>query len=108
MNEVPDVAADSAVGKRTLAVRLGTGGTRRLYVALQVLAVLAFLGAGALGIVPWWAAIASLAFLPIALRAARGIVSPERDRLKASIEATLALHTIGCAALIVAILLGLL
>jgi 1,4-dihydroxy-2-naphthoate octaprenyltransferase len=41
INEVPDIAADAAAGKRTLAVCLGPRGTQALYVCIHVLAVLA-------------------------------------------------------------------
>jgi len=40
-NNLRDVPTDAAAGKLTLAVRLGVGGTRRLYVALVVGAFLA-------------------------------------------------------------------
>ena len=108
INEVPDLAADAAAGKRTLVVRLGVNGTRRLYLALQVTAILSFLAAGALGFLPWWASLVSLLLVPGVLKATKGInESGNRAALTRSIEATLGLHTIGCALLIVATLLGL-
>ncbi|MBA0124624.1 1,4-dihydroxy-2-naphthoate polyprenyltransferase [Haloechinothrix sp. YIM 98757] len=45
-NNLRDIRSDSAVGKRTLAVRLGDAGTRRLYVALLVLPFVASLLVG--------------------------------------------------------------
>ena len=108
INEVPDLAADAAAGKRTLVVRLGVNGTRRLYLALQVTAILSFLAAGALGFLPWWASLVSLLLVPGVLKATNGINdSGNRAALTRSIEATLGLHTVGCALLIVATLLGL-
>jgi 1,4-dihydroxy-2-naphthoate octaprenyltransferase len=41
VNNLRDIPGDTVVGKRTLAVRLGDRGTRRLYVALLVGAVVA-------------------------------------------------------------------
>jgi 1,4-dihydroxy-2-naphthoate polyprenyltransferase len=43
VNNLRDIPSDTEVGKRTLAVRLGEGGTRRLYVALVALAFLSLL-----------------------------------------------------------------
>jgi len=109
MNEVPDLEADAQAGKRTLVVRLGIPGTRRLYLGLQLTAVAAFLAAGLLGYLPWWASLAALLLVPGALRAAKGIGDRAADRaaLTRAIEATLGLHTFGCALLIAATLLGL-
>jgi 1,4-dihydroxy-2-naphthoate octaprenyltransferase len=107
MNEVPDRAADAQVGKRTLAVRLGVTGTRRLYFSLQLTAALSFLLAGVLSLVPWWMAALVLFLLPPAWKAAQGIhESSNRDRLTRSIELTLRLHTAGVALLLVAVVLG--
>jgi 1,4-dihydroxy-2-naphthoate octaprenyltransferase len=39
-NNLRDIPTDTEAGKRTLAVRLGDGGTRRLYAALQVVPML--------------------------------------------------------------------
>lgn len=108
INEVPDLAADAAAGKRTLVVRLGVIGARRLYLGLQLTAIAAFLAAGVLGYLPWWASLVSLVLLPGVLKAAKGIqAGGHRAVLTKSIEATLGLHTIGCALLITATLVGL-
>jgi 1,4-dihydroxy-2-naphthoate octaprenyltransferase len=107
INEVPDSAADALVGKRTLAVRLGEGGVRVLYVVLTLIALGAGLALVARGELPWWAAIPILGVSVLAVLASRGItLAPERrEALKKSIEMTLGVHAIGCIALVVAIVL---
>ena len=52
-NNLRDIPTDTLSGKRTLAVRLGDGGTRRLFAGLCALAVLGVLGVAAL--TTWWA-----------------------------------------------------
>ncbi|HIE11238.1 MAG TPA: prenyltransferase [Kiritimatiellae bacterium] len=60
VNELPDIAADQAAGKCTLAVRLGRGTTVRLLLAVNAAAILVIsamvlhpgIGSGALGGVP--------------------------------------------------------
>jgi 1,4-dihydroxy-2-naphthoate polyprenyltransferase len=108
INEVPDATADAGAGKRTLVVRLGQQGTRRLYLALQLTAIAAFVAAGIAGYLPWWAALAALALVPLVLQAAAGIADGtlDRARLTRSIETTLKLHTLGCALLIAATIVG--
>jgi 1,4-dihydroxy-2-naphthoate octaprenyltransferase len=68
VNNLRDIETDRRAGKRTLAVRIGVGGTRRLY---EVVLIAAFL----LAPLPWllgsmsaWLLLAWLA-LPLALRA---------------------------------------
>jgi 1,4-dihydroxy-2-naphthoate octaprenyltransferase len=102
---VPDSAADALVGKRTLAVRLGEGGVRVLYVLLALIALGAGLALVARGELPWWAAIPVVGVSVLAVLASRGItLAPERrEALKKSIEMTLAVHAIGCIALVIAI-----
>jgi 1,4-dihydroxy-2-naphthoate polyprenyltransferase len=107
MNEVPDRNADERARKRTLVVRLGVDGARRLYLGLHIAASTAFVLAGALRLIPWWMGIASLALLPGALEASRGIhESADRTRLTRSIESTLRLHTVGTLLLLVGVLLS--
>ncbi len=98
INEVPDIEADAAVGKRTLVARLGIAGTRWLYLALQVSAVVMlawlFVGGG----------LSALALsLPVlglaaAMVAAQGIAAGGRasGRLRRGIRITLAIHGLGC------------
>jgi 1,4-dihydroxy-2-naphthoate polyprenyltransferase len=107
INEVPDKNADGRAGKRTLVVRFGVDSTRRLYLALQLTAIAAVIAAGALRLIPWWAGLAALLLLPLALKAARGIREPiERASLTHSIELTLRQQAGGCMLLFFAILLA--
>jgi 1,4-dihydroxy-2-naphthoate octaprenyltransferase len=107
MNEVPDARADAQVGKRTLVVRLGAAGTRRLYFGVQLTAVCAVLLAGFLSLVPWWIAVLALLMLPGAWSAVHRIrEGADRATLTRSIELTLRLHTAGGVLLIVAAVLG--
>ena len=107
MNEVPDRMADARGGKATLVVRLGTDATRRVYLGLQLSACAAFLLAGAVRLIPWWIAIASLLLVPGALSAGRGIREPlDRARLTGSIRTTLGLHTAGSVLLLAAVLVA--
>lgn len=101
VNEVPDATADSAAGKRTLAVRLGTRGTAALYRLLHSIALLGLLPLIVGGELPLLALLAPVVLMTIGLVAARKIVAGDRvvgDRaaLKQSIEMTLAVHGLGC------------
>ena len=79
VNEVPDIRADAAAGKRTLVVRFGVAVTRRVYAGIQFAAIGTFLACGALGFIHWWMALTALLLLPpvnrrraLDLRCARG------------------------------------
>ena len=97
INEVPDVAADGATGKRTLPVRLGLKATSVIYVLLHVAA------AGTTGWLAWTGALPPLAplvpaaLLVLAVKAGsairHGVV--QREHMTRAIESTLAIHTIG-------------
>ena len=69
-NNLRDIPTDERSGKRTLAVRLGDDGTRVLYLALLVLAVVLVLAIGVRH--PW--ALLALASLPAAYRPVRAVV----------------------------------
>jgi 1,4-dihydroxy-2-naphthoate polyprenyltransferase len=107
INEVPDSVADAKVGKRTLVVRLGEGGARVLYSVLTLVALAAGLALVWRGELPGWAAIPLVVVSLLGLMAPRGItLAPDkRAQLKKSIEMTLAVHSIGCISLVVAIVL---
>lgn len=97
VNEVPDIRADGATGKRTLPVRIGLDGTALLYILLH---------AGAVGVVVWLTMGKHLPMLspavPVLLLvlAGKAAVSirtgvADRQKMKSGIEATLGIHTIG-------------
>ncbi len=99
INEVPDIHADSATGKRTLPVRLGRAKTSGLYFSIHLIAVAAVVQMAAAGLVPPIAPVVPAALLFLAYRAAGAIRQgiEDRDGMTAGIESTLAIHTIGSA-----------
>lgn len=102
INEVPDRKADAASGKRTLVVRLGNAGARRLYQALHVVAFACVLALVLMGSMPWWVGAGGALLLAGGLKASGGILdaSPQRAGLKKSIEMTLGLQAMGTVLLI--------
>ncbi|GEP38609.1 1,4-dihydroxy-2-naphthoate octaprenyltransferase [Nocardioides psychrotolerans] len=70
VNNLRDIPTDTAAGKRTLAVRLGDGRTRALYLLLVLAAAVAVVAVA--GATTWWALVA-LAFLAVALPAVRTV-----------------------------------
>jgi 1,4-dihydroxy-2-naphthoate octaprenyltransferase len=97
INEVPDIAADGATGKRTLAVRLGHSGTAILYASIHVSAVAATLWLAIDGALPVITPLVPIILLFLAFRASEAIRQgiDDRPRMTSAIEATLAIHTIG-------------
>jgi len=92
-NNVRDIPTDAAAGKRTLAVRLGGGWTRRLYRALVVgsyvvlvIGVLVGIADEGLGL-PMWSLLA-LASWPLAVRPMETIGSAEGPELIPVLVAT--------------------
>jgi 1,4-dihydroxy-2-naphthoate octaprenyltransferase len=75
-NNLRDVPTDARAGKRTLAVRLGERGTRRLYAALVAVAYLAVFAAAARR--PW--ALLALGSLPLAAGPLRAVAGGARGR----------------------------
>ncbi len=104
INEVPDMKADAASGKRTLPVRIGRGPTRFVFAGLHAVA----LGALALmigkGLVTFWVLAVPLGLTPLVVFAAAGITA-QTGRLTKSIEATLAIQAIGSVWLALAVVL---
>ena len=93
-NEVPDVEADAAAGKRTLVVRLGAARSKFLYIAVQV-AALGSIGVGVwLGRLPAWGLVVP-ALLFVAAWVAAASVSGSREALARAIKLTLAIHLVG-------------
>lgn len=97
INEVPDIKADGASGKRTLPVRLGNAGTAYLYVAIHLVAVAAIVQLTVMRLLPLAAPLLPIVLMLLALKAAVGINGglEDRDKLTRSIESTLAIHTLG-------------
>lgn len=71
VNNLRDIPTDTVAGKRTLAVRLGDGRTRALYLLLVLAAAVAVVAVAAA--TTWWALVA-LAFLVVALPAVRTVM----------------------------------
>jgi 1,4-dihydroxy-2-naphthoate octaprenyltransferase len=97
INEVPDIAADGATGKRTLPVRFGLGGTSVVYLLLHFSGAAALVGLALRGGIPAWALIVPALLLVLAWQAARAIRVGIADRpaMTRAIEMTLGIHTIG-------------
>jgi 1,4-dihydroxy-2-naphthoate polyprenyltransferase len=97
INEVPDIAADAAAGKRTLAVRLGLRGTQVLYVCIHILAFIAIGVMVSQGLLSAIVLALPALLLIVAMLASRSI-GRARDAaqpLRRSIELTLAIHALG-------------
>ena len=97
INEVPDIAADGATGKRTLPVRVGLGGTSVIYLLLHITGVVALAWLALRGGFPAWTLIVPVLLLVLAWQAARAIRTGVADRpaMTRGIEMTLGIHTIG-------------
>ena len=97
INEVPDIAADGATGKRTLPVRFDLGGTSIIYFLLHAAGVAALVALALRGGFPAWAMIVPVLLLALAWQAARAIRTGIADRpaMTRAIEMTLGIHTIG-------------
>lgn len=98
INEVPDIDADGATGKRTLPVRLGLRGTAVLYLGLHIAAVTVIVLLTLSGALPLATPLIPLGMMYLAFRAAAAIRRGIEDRagMTRAIEATLGIHTLGC------------
>lgn len=98
VNEMPDAAADAAAGKRTLAVRLGATGTRRLYLSVQLGALAAIAAAVAARLLGAPALLALPVLGALVIGAGRALAPGAGDRaaVRRAIERTLAVHALGC------------
>lgn len=107
INEVPDVEADRRALKRTLVVRWGIQGARRIYRGLTLLALMASGIAIFRHALPLWFAIPSVALAGLGVVAARRISTNRsaRTQLKRGIELTLAIQANGCMLICIALLL---
>jgi 1,4-dihydroxy-2-naphthoate octaprenyltransferase len=98
INEVPDIGADGATGKRTLPVRLGLVGTSWLYFAIHLVAALSIVVLATQRGLPMLAPVVPVLLLLLAWRASATIRDATQDRtnMTKAIESTLAIHTLGC------------
>jgi len=96
-NEIPDVQADAATGKRTLPVRIGLPMAAALYLTIHTAAAAIVVLLAWRGALPLWAATVPLLALLPAAKAAAAIRAgvAERARMTKAIEATLGIHTVG-------------
>lgn len=97
INEVPDMNADGATGKRTLPVRLGHGGTSVLYLVLHLVAAAAAVWLTLRGGLPLLAPLVPVALLALAWKASQAIRQGIADRpgMTKAIEMTLGIQAIG-------------
>jgi 1,4-dihydroxy-2-naphthoate octaprenyltransferase len=94
INEVPDLAADSAAGKRTLPVRVGRSATRYIYAGLHAIGLAALTVMVYQGLISAWALAIPVGLSALVVFAAAGITA-QRERLTKSIKATLAVQAVG-------------
>lgn len=72
INEVPDIDADRAVGKRTLVVRIGVERSTTVFGGIVIAAyAILVLGVGLAGLTPW--TLLGLLALPLAVKPIRGL-----------------------------------
>jgi 1,4-dihydroxy-2-naphthoate octaprenyltransferase len=94
-NNLRDLAGDAAVGKLTLATRLGDRGTRGFFAALMALAVLGVVGAAATS--SWWALL-GLALLAVVALPTRQVLAGAAGRDLVGVLRQVGIAQLVCAA----------
>lgn len=97
INEVPDIRADAAAGKRNLAVRFGVRGVAVAYFLMHLVALVTLVSLVMGDYLPAMILIVPVVLMLMALRATAGIVPPPSEKLTTSIKLTLAIQLLGCA-----------
>jgi 1,4-dihydroxy-2-naphthoate polyprenyltransferase len=87
VNNLRDIDADSAIGKHTLAVRLGQQGTRIQYLCLLIVSYGILPCLAAFGFLPWLSLLAWLS-LPLAWRTLHVVLRQEGAALNAALAGT--------------------
>ncbi len=104
INEVPDIAADEAAGKRNLAVRVGARGVAVVYAVMQILAFVILVGLVMIGQFSAVVLLLPSVLLLLAFRATACISPPPHEKLVTGIKMTLAIQLLGCLWLVVFLL----
>jgi 1,4-dihydroxy-2-naphthoate polyprenyltransferase len=107
-NNLSDITGDRAAGVRTLAVRVGFGRARDLYVATVAVAYAVPVVVWAAGWLPW-PVLLSLLTLPLAMQRivqARAGRSDDPESLRSLVPSTAQLHLAFCILLVVGVALG--
>ena len=104
VNNLRDLATDSASGKRTLATRLGDAGTRAFFVVLLVVGAVSVLGVMAL--TTPWAALGLLGFVLLFGPAARLLAGATGRDLISMLQATSVTELVMALGLLVGVVVG--
>lgn len=94
INEIPDIAADAATGKRTLVVRIGSRASGWLYMAVQLAAFLTLVFAAFANVITWAGLFLPSGLLVLAAWTAC-TVNRSRNSLRRGIISTLIIHHLG-------------